>query len=119
MSVIILILGIVIFNTYIVESFISEKYLSKIKHITDYLQKNYDDSYKNVFGKLYNLNDLFLDSKASQRHRLRKSVIIIVVNTGLIISIYCLIQKCVFKWYNIILCILISIFIHTSLKYSR
>lgn len=110
--VIILILGIVIFNAYIVESFISEKYLKRIKLITDYLQENFDSSYKKVFSKLYTLNDLFLNSKASQRHRLGKSSIIIVGNTALVVGIFCLTQKFVFRWYNIILSVFFSGFIH-------
>lgn len=109
---IILVLGIVIYESYITESFISERYLKQIKCITNHLVQNYDNLYKNVFKELYTLDALFLDSGASHKHRFRKSFIIVTINTGIIIGIFGLIFLKNIKWYYILFAIIISFFVH-------
>ncbi len=113
--VIILFLGIIIFDAYIVESFISEKYLHKIKQIVEYLEINYDSKYNEVFNKVYTLDGLFLNNRNSQKHRLRKSAIIFVINTVIISGIFCLISKINLGWCSTIISFFLSIFIHGAI----
>lgn len=110
--VIFLILGIIIFNAYIVESFVSEKYLNRIKHIVEYLQVSYDSRYNKVFSEAYTLDGLFLNRGESQKHRLRKSFLIIIINTVILIGIFCLVNKNNFLCCNIVISSAISVFIH-------
>lgn len=112
---IILILGIVIYDVYIVESIISEKYLEQIRNITKYLISNYNNSYRDVFERTYVLDNLFLDETTSWNHRLGKCFIIITINTGIIFSILLII----IKWYSLILTIIISSFLHISIFFYR
>lgn len=116
---IILVLGIVIYDAYIVESFISERYLHQIKEITNYLIQNYDSTYNNIFQITYSLDNLFLDGEASQKHRIRKSFIIAIINTGIIISIFCLICFNFIRWYLIALSIIVSLFLHTIIFFGN
>lgn len=84
----VLILGLIIYDAYIVESFISEKYLNKLKNITEYLQQNYDKCYRKVFRETYSLEDLFLNGKESQKHRLRKGFVIAIINTIIFLVLF-------------------------------
>lgn len=108
-------LGIIMYNSYIIESFVSEKYLKKIKHITQYLINNYDKKYNNVFKETYDLQDLFLDKKKSQEQRINKSYIIIIGNTIIMIVTFFVILKNSAKWYHIIFAIIISAIIHIAI----
>lgn len=110
--IVILSLGIVIYDAYIVESFISERYLQQIRKITNYLILNYDNTYNNVFKKTYTLNHLFLNETASQTHRIRKSFVIVIINTVITVGIVCLIFFNYTRWYHILISFIISIFIH-------
>lgn len=107
-------LGITMYNSYIVESFVSERYLNQIKHITEYLINNFDNDYKNVFKETYGLQNLFLDKKKSQKHRINKSFIIIICNTMIIIAVFLLIFNNNAKWYHMALAIIISAVIHIA-----
>lgn len=109
---IILILGIVIYDAYIVESFISERYLQQIKQITNYLMQNYDNTYNSVFKSTYTLDYLFLNKADSQTHRIRKSFIIIVINTTIIIGIFYITFINHIQWYHMLISSIISFFIH-------
>lgn len=109
---IILLFGIVIYDAYIVESFISERYLKQIKYITQFLIQHYDNSHRNVFSEIYSLDRIFLNREESSKHRLKKSFLTIMSNTVIIIiMVYlrCLNQT---KWYYVFLASVISVFIH-------
>lgn len=113
---IIYILGIVIFNTYIIENIVSQRYLKKIRRITQYLITNFDKEYNNVFRETYGLEDLFLDNKNSQRQCINKSFIIIVVNTMVIIALFLLLLD-ILIWYKLLLSILVSVIIHVIIYF--
>ncbi len=116
--VIILLFGIVIYNAYIVESFISERYLKQIKNITEYLIRHFDINYKKVFSEVYSLDNLFLNRKDSAKHRLRKSALVIIVNTmiiGSIISIISITYLDEIKWYCVFSALTLSFFIHRTI----
>lgn len=108
---IIYILGIVIFSTYVIENIVSQRYLKKIHHITQYLITHFDKKYNKVFKETYGLEDLFLDNENSQRQRVNKSFIIIVVNTIIIIALFLLLLD-ILIWYQLLLSIFISVIIH-------
>lgn len=117
------ILGIIIYNSYVIESFVSEKYLKQIKHITKYLMKHYDTKCMNVFEQAYNLEQLFLNKKLSQIQRINKSFIVIITNTGIIAFISLLIFTNNTRWYCMIFSIILSLIIHFGIfhfhkKYS-
>lgn len=110
--VVVLIFGIVIYNAYIVESFISERYLKKIEHITEYLMQHYDENYRGVFSEAYSLDKIFLDKNESQKHKLRKGFLVIIINTIIIIGIiYLKFLKQKIKYY-IFWGVLVSLFVH-------
>lgn len=113
---IIYILGIVIFNTYIIKNIVSQRYLKKIRRITQYLITNFDKEYNNVFRETYGLEDLFLDNKNSQRQCINKSFIIIVVNTMVIIALFLLLLD-ILIWYKLLLSILVSVIIHVIIYF--
>lgn len=108
---IIYILGIVIYSTYVIENIVSQRYLKKINHITQYLITHFDKEYNNVFIETYELGDLFLDNENSQRQRINKSFIIITINTMLLITLFLLLFD-VLIWYQLLLSITISVIIH-------
>lgn len=108
---IIFVLGIIIYSTYVIESLVSQRYLQKIAHITQYLITHFDRKYNNVFRETYELENLFLDSRNSQRQRINKSFIIVIVNTMSIIGLFLLLFD-VLEWYKISLAIVISLVIH-------
>lgn len=110
---IILLLGVVIYDTYVIESFVSQRYLQQIKHITEYLVNNFDQDYLNVFRESYKMDNLLLDDNNSQKQRINKSFIIIIVNTMIMITLYSMILKSNIRWYYIIFPIVVSIAIHT------
>lgn len=112
---IIFVLGLIIYNCYIVESFVSERYLKQITNITEYLIQNYDMYFNDVFKKSYDLRGVFLNKSQSQNHRLRKTAIIFVINTSIIISLYFLVCLKNFKWYYILLVIIISFMTHFAI----
>lgn len=109
---IVLILGFIIYDAYIVESFVSEKYLDKINAITEYLQQNFDKKFKKVFSVVYSLDILFLNEKESQKHRLRKGFVIAIINTVIIIGINIFLLFNQVKSFCIVLSIIFSFFIH-------
>lgn len=116
----ILVLGVIIYDTYVVESFISERYIKKINHVAKYLIENHDKKYKNVFSENYNLNDVLLDTRNSQIHRVGKSFIIIILNTMILVSIFCLFYVDSLKWYYIFLPLAGSVFVHMIIfKYRK
>lgn len=108
-------LGIVIYNTYIIESFVSQRYLQQINHITEYLINNFNSSYQNVFKETYELNNVFLDKKYSQKQRINKSFIIVIINTIIMISIFLLLFKNGLMLDLIVLSIIISVTGHYSI----
>lgn len=118
--VFIFLFGIVFYEAYVVESIVSEKYLCKIEEITQFLIQNYDKKFRNVFSNTYSLDNLFLNSKKSQRHKLRKSFIFIVVNTSIFICIAFLFQNKV-KSFSAIMFAIFSILIHIAIfmKHKR
>ena len=112
---IILLLGIIIYDAFIVESFVSERYLKQIRNITEYLKQNYDNTYEKVFSRSYDLNNIFLNNKDSQKQRIRKSLIIFIINTAIITGIICLCFIDYAEWYFIFLSFPISLLIHISI----
>lgn len=113
---IIYILGLVIYSTYVIENIVSQRYLKKINHITQYLIIHFDKKYNNVFLETYELGDLFLDYKNSQRQHINKSFIIIVVNTMIMIVLFLLIVNDL-TWYRLLLSISISVIIHVVIYF--
>ncbi len=113
---IIYILGLVIYSTYVIENIVSQRYLKKINHITQYLIIHFDKKYNNVFLETYELGDLFLDYKNSQRQHINKSFIIIVVNTMIMIVLFLLIVNDLI-WYRLLLSISISVIIHVVIYF--
>ena len=113
---IIYILGLVIYSTYVIENIVSQRYLKKINHITQYLIIHFDKKYNNVFLETYELGDLFLDYKNSQRQHINKSFIIIVVNTMIMIVLFLLIVDDL-TWYRLLLSISISVIIHVVIYF--
>ena len=109
--IIIFVLGIIIYSTYIIESLVSQRYLQKIAHITQYLITHFDGKYHNVFKETYELENLFLDNRNSQTQRINKSFIIIIVSTIIIIGLFLLMFD-ILKWYQIILSIAFSLIVH-------
>lgn len=107
----IFILGVVIYNSYIIESCVSERYLKRIVCITNYLIQNYNQYCINVFEEAYNLNGLFLNKINSKWQRVNKSSILIIMNTGILIGIFLLLFNDI-KWYLIILLSIFSILLH-------
>lgn len=110
---IVYILGIVIYSTYVIESIVSQRYLKKINHITQYLITHFDTKYNNVFSESYELGDLFLDNKNSYKQRINKSFIIIIINTILIVLILLLFD--VLIWCQLLLSIIISAITHFAI----
>ncbi len=110
---IILILGIVIYNSYVIESFVSQRYLNQIKYITEYLINNFDKDYNNIFKEAYKLDHLFLDENNSEKQRINKSFIIIIVNTMIMITVFLMIFRNGLKWCYIVLSFTVSIVIHS------
>lgn len=113
--IIIFVLGIVIYNTYIVECFISERYLNKIKNITRYLIDNFDTDYENVFENTYNLDDLLLDKNNLKMQRANKSSIIIADNTLIMIAIVILSFKDNISGWHVFWGVFISSMIHVAI----
>lgn len=109
--IIIFILGLVMYSIYIIEGLVSQRYLQRINHITQYLINNFDRSYHNVFKETYELGSLFLDNNYSKKQRLNKSFIIIIVNTIIIIGIFILLCGNT-TWYQILLPTVFSIVTH-------
>lgn len=108
------ILGIVIYNTYIIESYVSERYLNQLKHITNYLIQNYDEKYKNVFKETYNLQHLFLDNKNSLNQRTNKCFIIFIINTTILIYLFCFIFNSFNSWNTLFIPFVSSVLIHLT-----
>ena len=113
--IVILLFGIVIYDAYVVESFISERCLKQIKHITQYLTQHYDNSYGKVFSEAYSLDKIFLNREQSPKHRLKKSFLVIISNTVIIISMFYIRFLNKTKWYYILIAFAISIFIHMAI----
>ncbi len=115
--IMILVLGLVIYSSYIVESFVSERYLKQIEKVTGYLTDNHDVSYGKVFSELYSLDDVFLSKKASQYQRIRKCAIIVIINTGILFSITYLCFEKYIKCYEFLAIGILSVVLHYLLFY--
>lgn len=109
----ILLLGIVIYYSYIVESIVSNKYLNRIEIITKYLIENYDIYTKGIFKELYCLDGLFQTATTDRNIRLSKGIIVPIINSGILSgTIYLVLRNCEYNWFVTISIFFVSIYIH-------